>query len=44
MIGLLMAYMDCQLFVYLQALEYPQRRYQVLLQSATGPIDVYLVR
>ncbi|MCO5557603.1 hypothetical protein L7F22_011169 [Adiantum nelumboides] len=26
-----------------EAIEYPQRRYQILLQSATGPIDVYLV-
>ncbi|KAH7279921.1 hypothetical protein KP509_37G043700 [Ceratopteris richardii] len=26
-----------------EAVEYPQRRYQILLQSATGPIDVYLV-
>lgn len=26
-----------------EATEYPQRRYQILLQSATGPIDVYLV-
>lgn len=26
-----------------EAVEYPQRRYQILLQSAMGPIDVYLV-
>eukprot|EP00249_Psilotum_nudum_P010181 c22385_g1_i2 orf=433-1194(+) len=26
-----------------EAVEYPQRRYQMLLRSATGPIDVYLV-
>ncbi|KAI5068340.1 hypothetical protein GOP47_0016685 [Adiantum capillus-veneris] len=26
-----------------EAIEYPQRHYQILLQSATGPIDVYLV-
>ncbi|MCO5588725.1 hypothetical protein L7F22_042684 [Adiantum nelumboides] len=26
-----------------EAMEYPQKRYQIFLQSATGPIDVYLV-
>ncbi|KAI5064293.1 hypothetical protein GOP47_0020963 [Adiantum capillus-veneris] len=26
-----------------EAMEYPQKRYQIILQSATGPIDVYLV-
>lgn len=26
-----------------EAVEYPRKRYQILLQSATGPIDVYLV-
>ncbi|EFJ09877.1 hypothetical protein SELMODRAFT_229421 [Selaginella moellendorffii] len=26
-----------------EAVEYPQRRYQILLRSAFGPIDVYLV-
>lgn len=26
-----------------EAVEYPQKRYQILLQSAMGPIDVYLV-
>eukprot|EP00250_Pteridium_aquilinum_P004233 c14459_g1_i1 orf=157-1623(-) len=26
-----------------EAVEYPHRRYQILLQSAMGPIDVYLV-
>lgn len=27
-----------------QAVEYPQRRYRIILRSTMGPIDVYLVR
>jgi len=27
-----------------QAVEYPHRRFQILLRSTMGPIDVYLVR
>jgi hypothetical protein len=27
-----------------QAVEYPLRRFQILLQSSIGPIDLYLVR
>ena len=27
-----------------QAVEYPHRRFQILLRSTIGPIDVYLVR
>lgn len=34
------------IFVYLlrQAVDYPQRRYRIVLRSTMGPIDVYLVR
>ena len=27
-----------------QAVDYPQRRYRIVLRSTMGPIDVYLVR
>lgn len=30
--------------LFLQASEYSQRRYRVVLRSTMGPIDVYLVR
>lgn len=30
--------------VLLQAVEYPHRRFQILLRSTMGPIDLYLVR
>lgn len=28
----------------MQAVDYPQRRYRIILRSTMGPIDVYLVR
>lgn len=27
-----------------QAVDYPQRRYRIILRSTMGPVDVYLVR
>ncbi|KVH90630.1 E2F Family [Cynara cardunculus var. scolymus] len=31
-------------FLICQAVDYPQRRYRIILRSTMGPIDVYLVR
>ncbi len=42
--GTLLAYLNGEGGVLNQAVEYPHRRFQILLRSTMGPIDVYLVR